>query len=999
MRTEIYYKSISIDGRIRHLEKRLESSSLKPVSAMAVADVYIIGSEDLPVTLPGEIFSDPVSQRALTGKSAIDEGLLPGWTFAVEVSFRPGVTNPTAMTARSALKAAVDLPGDIPVQTARQYIFQAADYTVEERTKLAGVLHNPLIETAIILTRKEWESGSSFPGIYSLAGSDEQGKISSFDLSGLSDAELEEFSRKKLLALSLAEMKALRDYYLNPETASRRKKRGLPGGPTDVELEMTAQTWSEHCKHKILNAKIYYTEGENTEEINSLFKTYIKGTTDRMLDSKPYLKSLFHDNAGVIEFDEKNLLCFKVETHNSPSALDPYGGSITGIVGVNRDILGTGKGARPIFNTNVLCFGEMDTPADELPEGLLHPRTIMHGVHQGIIDGGNQSGIPTVGGAFLFDEHYMGKPLVFCGTGGILPRKILGEDGWVKHVEPGSLAVMIGGRIGKDGIHGATFSSLVLDEESPTSAVQIGDPITQKRMSDFLIEARDRGLYRGITDNGAGGLSSSLGEMAEESDGIRVDLDKCPLKYQGLEPWEIWVSESQERMSLAVAPDTLDEFLSLAKKRDVEATVIGEFTDSGFIELYYKGELAAEMELEFIHDGLPVMELNAEWIPPDRPEEPVVPEMTAGEILKKLLAEANIASKESLVRQYDHEVQIQSVQKPFVGAESDGPSDGAVLRPVPESKKGLTVTHGICPRYSVIDTYNMAACALDEAFRAHIAMGGNPEFTSALDNFCWPDPVESEKTPDGRYKLAQAVRACRGLQDTCLAYGIPLISGKDSMKNDAQLGGKKVSVKPTLLISLMGIMDEYSKTVSSDFKKAGDVILAAGVTRGEMGGTFYNKILKDESGDVPAVIPDEALELYRKLHRVIGAGLVSSCHDLSDGGLGVAAAESAIGGRLGAKFDLGLLPGGPDLETMETNRLLYCETPSRFLISVKPENLEEFRSIMEGSTVSVIGEVDTSGKLEITRVGKTVLKEDIEKLAGTWRSTLGKFPENRSGRS
>ncbi|MBI9102373.1 MAG: hypothetical protein JEY99_08170 [Spirochaetales bacterium] len=995
MRTEIHYKTISIDGRIRHLKKRLESSSLPDVTSMAMADVYIIGRDDLPAELPGEIFSDPVAQKALTGKSAIGEGYLPDWTYAVEVSFKPGVTNPTAMTAKSALKAVLgkDFQKETPVQTARQYIFQVPDYSREDKERLAKVLFNPLIETAVILTKEEWDSGKRFPELYSIAGSEEAMTVGTYDLAALSDKELEDFSREKLLALSLDEMKALRDYYRRDDVIDRRKQRQMPEGPTDVELEMIAQTWSEHCKHKILNAKISYTEGETTEEINSLFKTYIKGTTDQMLESKPYLKSLFHDNAGVIEFDDENLLCFKVETHNSPSALDPYGGSITGIVGVNRDILGTGKGARPIFNTNVLCFGELDTPAGDIPEGLLSPKTIMHGVHQGIIDGGNQSGIPTVGGAFLFDEHYMGKPLVFCGTGGILPRKILGEDGWVKHVRPGTLAVMLGGRIGKDGIHGATFSSLVLDEESPTSAVQIGDPITQKRMSDFLIEARDRGLYEGITDNGAGGLSSSMGEMAEESNGLRVDLDKCPLKYQGLAPWEIWVSESQERMSLAINPATLNDFMVLAEKRDVEATVIGEFTDSGLIELFYKGEIAAEMELEFIHDGLPVMALNANWQPPARPETPAESEFTSGEMLKKLLSEFNIASKEALVRQYDHEVQIQSVQKPFVGAKSDAPSDGAVLRPVANSSKGVTITHGICPRYSVIDTYNMAACALDEAFRAHIGMGGNPDLTSALDNFCWPDPVESERTPDGQYKLAQAVRACRGLQDTCLAYGIPLISGKDSMKNDAQLGGKKVSVKPTLLISLMGIMDDYKKTVSSDFKNTGDLVLVAGETRGEMGGTFYNKILKDESGRVPGVDTKSALALYRKLYKAIGLGLVASCHDLSDGGFGVAAAESAIGGRLGARLDLGLLPGGPSMETMSTDTLLYCETPSRFLISVKPEKLEEFRQIMEGSFLSVIGEVEDTGNLTVTRVGNPVFTETVENLAETWKSPLGKFPE------
>ncbi len=350
---------------------------------------------------------------------------------------------------------------------------------------------------------------------------------------------------------------------------------------------------------------------------------------------------------------------------------------------------------------------------------------------------------------------------------------------------------MLGGRVGKDGIHGATFSSQVLDEGSPSSAVQIGDPITQKKMADFLIEARDKGLYNGLTDNGAGGISSSLGEMAEHSNGIRIDLDKCPRKYEGLAPWEILVSESQERMSLAVKPGKIDEFITLAQKRDVEATVIGEFRDTGLIDIRYNDKPAGLLSINFLHDGLPAMELEAEWERPFSGNDKIDNDLDNNKMLHKLLNEPNIASKESLVRQYDHEVGAVSVVKPFTGLNSDAPSDGAVLRPVYDSVKGVTVTHGVCPRYSDKDTYNMAMCAVDEAYRAHIGCGGNPEFASVLDNFCWPDPVESEHTPDGKYKLAQLVRACKGLNKACIDYGLPLISGKDSMKNDANMGGKK----------------------------------------------------------------------------------------------------------------------------------------------------------------------------------------------------------------
>ena len=678
-----------------------------------------------------------------------------------------------------------------------------------------------------------------------------------------------------------------------------------------------------------------------------------------LMKRDPFSSLFFHDNSGVIDFDDKHLVCFKVETHNSPSALDPYGGSITGIVGVNRDIMGTGKGAKPFFNTNFLCFGEPDTPEAEIPEGLLHPTTVMRGVHHGIIDGGNQSGIPTVAGGFLFDDSFTGKPLVFCGTGGVLPAEIDNEGSWINHINNGDAAVMLGGRIGKDGIHGATFSSQALDEDSPTSAVQIGDPITQKKMFDFLIEARDLGLYEGITDNGAGGLSSSLGEMAEYSNGIRLDLDKCPLKYEGLAPWEILVSESQERMSLAVKPEKLKAFLALAEKRDVEATTVGEFHDTGYLDIRYNNKPACYLSIEFLHNGLPAMELEAEWKRPFAGADPVKENIDNNKMLHDLLNEPNIASKESLVRQYDHEVGGVSVVKPFTGVNSDAPSDGAVLRPVYESERGVTVTHGVCPRYSDKDTYDMAMCAVDEAYRAHIGSGGNPEFAAVLDNFCWPDPVESETTPDGKYKLAQLVRACKGLNRACIDYGLPLISGKDSMKNDARMGGRKVSIRPTLLVSLMGIIDDTRKAVTTDFKKPDDKIYILGNTNGELGGTYFEKLSRGYYGSAPSVDTETALSTYTRLSEAIQKGLIASCHDLSDGGIAVALAESTLGGMTGSEISIDKLPGNsPD----ETARLLFCESPSRFIVSVSEDNSSDFERIMEGSPCKLIGKTTDTEK-------------------------------------
>ncbi len=533
--------------------------------------------------------------------------------------------------------------------------------------------------------------------------------------------------------------------------------------------------------------------------------------------------SVFADNAGIIRFNADWNLVFKVETHNSPSALDPYGGALTGIVGVNRDPFGCGKGAKLIFNTDVFCFAPPDYDKP-LPKRILHPRRIYEGVREGVEHGGNKSGIPTVNGCLVFDERYLGKPLVYCGTGGIMPARINGEPTHTKAILPGDLVVMTGGRIGKDGIHGATFSSEELHEGSPVTAVQIGDPITQKKMTDFLLIARDMGLYRAITDNGAGGLSSSVGETAQLSGGCEIDLKKAPLKYPGLNPWEILISESQERMTLAVDPKRIDEFLCLARKMDCEATVLGRYTDSGWFHIRYGEETVVYVEMSFLHEGLPQMTLKAAWSAPRR-EEPAIPDpVDFGEALKAMLGRLNICSKESVVRQYDHEVQGGSVVKPLTGARDDGPSDAAVIRPLLDTFEGIVIASGICPRYSDIDAYHMAAAAIDEAVRNAIAVGAPLGRLAGLDNFCWCDPVRSEKTPDGEYKLAQLVRANQALYDVTTAYGVPCISGKDSMKNDYQIGAVRISIPPTLLFYTMGKMEDVRMAVTMDVKKAGDLV-------------------------------------------------------------------------------------------------------------------------------------------------------------------------------
>ncbi|MFQ3621419.1 MAG: AIR synthase-related protein [Spirochaetales bacterium] len=1019
MRIERSSKSLSLDSRGQRVCKITNHALGRVISSCAVIDVYLLeGIEEFSGELAKDIFLDPIAEKLWVGREAVQE-ILPDWDFRIEVAYKPGVTDPEALTAREAIELSLGyaLSSKTVVQTARQYAFKVLEPKGINLSFLANqialLLYNPLIEVASCLFPREQRR---FSTIYPYSVPPSRVQVERISLESLTEQELETLSRNRLLSLTLSEMQAIQDYYRNPSVKALRNRLGIGEIATDVELEMIAQTWSEHCKHKIFAARIRYQEpGGKEETIDSLFKTYIKETTCVLQKNRPDLRSVFYDNSGVVDFDEENLICMKVETHNSPSALDPYGGAITGIVGVNRDILGTGLGARPIFNTNVLCFGEPDTPKEEVPPPLIHPRRVLLGVHKGIVDGGNQSGIPTVAGAFLFDESYRGKPLVFCGTGGILPRYVNGKPSWEKQIEAGDLAVMAGGRVGKDGIHGATFSSAALDETSPSSAVQIGDPITQKKLSDFLLEARDQGLYRALTDNGAGGLSSSLGEMAQMSGGVKIWLDRCPLKYPGLAPWEILVSESQERMSFAVPKEHIEQFLSLAKARGVEAAVVGEFTSSGRVEVYHEGVLVACLDLAFLHEGVPRLQLQALWEPPVHPATFSLPSLTPDSVkslLLRLLADPNIASKESLVRQYDHEVQGGSIVKPFMGERFDAPMDGGIVRPRYDSYRGITITHGVKPRYSDYDTYAMAIAAVDEAYRSHIALGGDPELVSALDNFCWPDPVPAPDNPDGSYKLAQLVRACKGLQEACLSYQLPLISGKDSMKNDARIGEKKLSVRPTLLITLMGIIQDVRKAITTDFKHAGDRVYLLGKTPVGLGGSYLEAFLKERLGFLPPFNPKEVYPLYVRLHTTLQKGWVASCHDVSDGGVAAALCESALGGRLGVSIELeeqwveiaptnsdsrgvsytqGILVTEEMVPPLRAFSLLFGECPGRFVVSVPQTYVESFEDYFREFPCYPIGWVtdNSTVQLQYKREGgeETVsVQLTLEEIETAWKS-------------
>ncbi|MCH8882413.1 MAG: phosphoribosylformylglycinamidine synthase, partial [SAR324 cluster bacterium] len=800
-----------------------------------------------------ELFADPLLHRC-----CVDGEGLAGNAFDwyVEVSFRPGVTDNVGRTAQESLEYRLGRPlaEGHHVHSASGYFLRGSLSREQVEALAREWLANELIQQVLVVGRHELPAATERLFRLPRVELNTPIRVERFALD--STEALLALSGERLLALNAAEAEAIRAYYARPAVIAAREAAGLGAEATDVELEVIAQTWSEHCKHKIFNADVTYTdEHGRSETIRSLYKTYIQGATRAVreaLGPDDWCLSVFQDNAGVVRFDERWSFVFKVETHNSPSALDPYGGALTGIVGVNRDPFGTGRGAELLFNTDVFCFASPFFD-EALPPGLLHPRRIYEGVRLGVEHGGNKCGVPTLNGSLTFHEGFLGKPLVFCGTGGLLPAEIAGRPGHEKWVNAGDRIVMVGGRIGADGIHGATFSSLELSESSPATAVQIGDPIVQKKMFDFLLLARERGLFNAITDNGAGGLSSSVGEMAQLSGGATLHLERAPLKYPGLQPWEIFISEAQERMTLAVPPDKVEALLALSRQMDVESTVLGEFNASGLLEATYEGEVVALLDMDFLHNGLPRMQLKASWRPPPARPPATLPAGDLTPLLLRLLGRLNVCSKEAIVRQYDHEVQGASVIKPLMGAHDDGPSDAAVLRPVLGSHRGLAIAHGICPRYSDLDTYHMAACAVDEAVRGVVAVGGNPARIAGLDNFCWCDPLPSPTNPDAEYKAAQLVRAARALAETCEAYGIPLISGKDSMKNDYVWEEGRISIPPTLLFSAVGIVEDVSRAVTMDLKAAGDRVYLIGETRRELGGSEYYAHLGLLGASVPRV--------------------------------------------------------------------------------------------------------------------------------------------------
>ena len=979
------------------IARRINKFLRLPVAEARACKIYTIDGIDgaqANLLVDEAILFDPILQRAAIGPLQPLEPL-PQWF--CEVGYRPGVTDNEGRTARDTAAMVLDVPREsISVYTSRQYRFCNDPENPLSRGDVEKIcrdlLCNTLVERYRIKSIEEWRRDDGFEPVAAKVLGEPRAVVTSIELAGKDESWLLLKSRENTWALNALEMKAIASYFQRPEVVARREKFGLPANPTDVEMEALAQTWSEHCKHKIFASRIDYTDEDKGESrvIDNLYKTCIRDATALLrarMGKNDYCKSVFRDNAGVISFINSYDACIKVETHNSPSALDPYGGALTGIVGVNRDPMGTGMGAELVCNTDVFCFASPFYEG-ELPPRLLHPARVLEGVREGVEHGGNKSGIPTVNGSVVFDERYLGKPLVFCGTVGLLPVEVNGRPGYLKKAKVGDRIVMAGGRIGKDGIHGATFSSEELHEGSPATAVQIGDPITQRKMYDFIIRARDMGLYNAITDNGAGGLSSSVGEMAEDTGGCVLQLADAPLKYDGLLPWEILLSEAQERMTLAVPPEKLDEFMDLARRMDVEATDLGEFTDSGYFEVHYRERVIALIDMDFLHNGVPQLELSAVWKKPVWPDiriETAFSGTSAADLLKSMLGRLNICSREYIIRQYDHEVQGGSVIKPLMGVECDGPTDAAVVRPVLPSDAGLVISHGICPRYSDFDTYWMMANAMDEAIRNAVAVGADPDAMAGVDNFCWCDPVKTPDNPDGDYKLAQLVRACLALRQFSLAFGVPCISGKDSMKNDYIGGGQRISIPPTVLFSILGVIRNVMATQSSDLKEPGHLIYILGGTWRELGGSEIAALLGLAGGRVPNVDAVSAKARYRGINALMGQRAISACHDCSDGGLAVALAEMAIGGRLGLTVDLDLVPAFGEMNATE---LLYSESASRLIVTVKPEFASLVDMLGLWQICRRIGTVSDNRDFVVKSGDSTLIRVDVGELANSFRKTF-----------
>lgn len=920
--------------------------------------------------LAGALLADPVLESWSLGAGAPETG-----AHVAEVHPLPGVMDPVAQTVREQARELLGVD-DLLVQTGVRY-----DMLGVSARDADALARRFLANTVIHAIHGEPYVPEALP-----RGGEYELKLTHVPIRELDDDGLARLSREGHLFLSLEEMRAIRDEY-----------RTLEREPTDIELETLAQTWSEHCVHKTLKSRVRYDgpagdvirwEGRPGHEVgaggevvidNLLKRTVAAATHELIADGVDWTLSVFVDNAGVVAFDDEHAVCIKVETHNHPSALEPYGGAATGIGGCIRDVIGTGLAARPIANTDVFCVAH--PTLHEAPAGCLHPKRILTQVVAGVRDYGNRVGVPTVAGAVHFDDRYVGNPLVFCGCIGVLPRHLV--EGAAR---AGDRIIALGGRTGRDGIHGATFSSAELTDSHAdefSHAVQIGNAIEEKRVLDAILRARDEHgapLFSAITDCGAGGFSSAVGEMGEKL-GATVELERAPLKYDGLSYTEIWISEAQERMVLAVPAENIATLQRICDEERVELADLGEFgTEGRELVLRYGGTEVGRLPMEFLHDGLPTPRREARWRPAEARARKESRELKLDATLLKLLSHPTIASKGFVVEQYDHEVRGGTVIKPLVGPKGEGPGAGAVIRPVAGSKRGLAIAQGLqTPLGDAAiggDPYFMALSAIDECVRNLVCLGADPERIAILDNFCWP----SCGKPDN---LGALVRASEGCYDGAKAYRTPFVSGKDSLNNQFTTeSGLVIEIPFTLLITGMGIVEDIGKCVTTDLKRAGNALVLVGESSEHLGCSHLSMV--DERFDGAPALPDVQVGVRnaRAVAELIGQGVVRAAHDCSEGGLLVALAEMCIGGGLGAAIHLSeaVVSGERSLAGVA-----FGEAPHRYLLEVPRGEVGRVRTLLGGVPHSVIGEVTDDGKLHDRKAGLDVT---VEALRGAWMKPL-----------
>ena len=914
--------------------------------------------------LAATLLADPVTET-FTIAAVGDRALVAGpadLPTVLHVLPRAGVTDPAAQSAQEAMALLGLRP--TAVRSVRKYWLPAL--VPADAQRLAWkLLASEAIHDVVIgpLALKTLSGGKPW--------SFEQHAIR---LEGLDDAALAKLSREKCLALTPRELHAVRDHF-----------RTLSRDPFEIELETIAQTWSEHCCHKTLGSPVDHVGPAGESRYDNLLKETVFAATQKVraaLGAKDWCVSVFRDNSGVVRFDGDHDICVKVETHNHPSAIEPYGGAATGLGGVIRDVLGTGLGAKPIANLDVFCVGPPDTKPEDLPPGVIHPRRLLSGVVAGVRDYGNRMGIPTIAGAVAFDPGYTMNPLVFCGTAGIMPRNSADAA-----VQPGDLVVVAGGRTGRDGIHGATFSSEELSSASESQSggsVQIGHAIHEKTLTDFVLEASRQRLFHAITDCGAGGLSSAIGEMGAKL-GATVDLEKVPLKYDGLSATEVWISEAQERMVLAVAPADWEKLARIAADEGVEATAIGTFTGSGRLVLRWEGRTAGELDCHFLHEGRPKQRLKSRHVPPA--VQPTAWRAGGADDLPAALVDVlglpDVASKEWIIRQYDHEVQGASVVKPLLGP-GEGPADGTVIRGVLGRDRGIVLGVGIRHRLGWLDPYQMAAGAIVESMANCIAAGADPAKIALLDNFCWGDTRREDS-------LGTLVEACRGCHDTAIAFAAPFVSGKDSLNNVfswTDTAGKQheISIPPTLLATAMGQVDDVRRAVTPDLKQAGNRLAIVGLSRDDLAGSQLALTGRVSGGRVPPVDAASIRAVFAAVAAAIKGGLVAACHDCSDGGLAAGIAEMAIGGGLGARVELAQVPA----EIRDASAaagdfaIAFTETPGRFLCEVPATQADAFAKAVDGVAWAWIGAVTGDGRLEIVTSGGSAAIA-VDRLDRAWR--------------